>query len=174
MSPELDKLLCEKYPIIFKDRHESITRTAMVWGFSCEDGWFALLDVMCDALMQDHDRAKSDLESAERCLRDGISPTYYTEEYLEKCKKKYEEELAMVPVAIQVKEKYGTLRFYYYGGNLNTDSIVSAFEMMSAHTCETCGMTKDARRYTDGWFKTLCPSCATEQGRSLDEDDEDE
>ena len=42
-------------------------------------------------------------------------------------------------VALQVKEKYGSLRFYlsYYSEEL--DEIIQRVESQSACTCETCG-----------------------------------
>ena len=40
MRKELDEKLCEKYPLIFKNRHADMTETAMCWGFECGDGWF--------------------------------------------------------------------------------------------------------------------------------------
>ena len=34
MREELDKLLCEKYPLLFKDRNADMRTTAMCWGFA--------------------------------------------------------------------------------------------------------------------------------------------
>lgn len=41
--------------------------------------------------------------------------------------------------------------------------IIAEYEHLSAKTCETCGAPAEslARGY---WYKTLCPSCAEEQG----------
>lgn len=47
MSPHLDTLLCERYPPLFTQRHLPVTQTTMCWGFSCGDGWFALIDQLC-------------------------------------------------------------------------------------------------------------------------------
>ena len=59
MSPELDALLCQRYPQIFADRHASMQTTCMCWGFSCGDGWFQLIDTLCANLqrMTDEDGA---------------------------------------------------------------------------------------------------------------------
>ena len=46
-----DILLCERYPEIFKNRHNDLTKTAMCWGFECGDGWFWLIDAMCEQLL---------------------------------------------------------------------------------------------------------------------------
>jgi len=48
MRDELDKKLCEKYPKIFADRHGDMRNTAMCWGFDCGDGWYWLIDQLCD------------------------------------------------------------------------------------------------------------------------------
>ena len=47
MSPELDDKLVKKYSKIFADRHESMQKTAMCWGFECDDGWYWLIDQLC-------------------------------------------------------------------------------------------------------------------------------
>lgn len=56
MTPELDKALCEKYPKIFADRNRSMTITAMCWGFDVGDGWYALIDVLCEELQRETDQ----------------------------------------------------------------------------------------------------------------------
>ena len=63
--------------------------------------------------------------------------------------------------ATQVKEKYGTLRFYYTGGDDFVDGVVSMAESISATTCETCGAPGKLRK--GGWLKTLCDEHAKEQ-----------
>ena len=50
MRQELDVLLCERYPHIFANRHQSLRVSDMTFGFSCQDGWFALIDALCERL----------------------------------------------------------------------------------------------------------------------------
>ena len=59
MKNELDTLLCQRYPLIFADRHRPMLETCMCWGFSCGDGWFDLIDALCERLQfwTDHNRA---------------------------------------------------------------------------------------------------------------------
>ena len=59
MKKELDELLCQRYPLIFADRHRPMTETCMCWGFSCGDGWFDLIDTLCERLQfwTDHNGA---------------------------------------------------------------------------------------------------------------------
>lgn len=56
-------------------------------------------------------------------------------------------------VAIQAKEKYGTLCFYYRGGNEYIAHVVVAFEELTGTRCEVCGAR--GRRYGGGWIRTL-------------------
>jgi hypothetical protein len=55
----------------------------------------------------------------------------------------------------QVKEKFGTLRFYYSGGDDYISGLVSMAESMSGITCETCG--KPGTSTGGSWVKTACP-----------------
>lgn len=59
MRKELDALLCQRYPRIFEEREGHMRETAMCWGFSCGDGWFELIDALCECLQfwTDHNRA---------------------------------------------------------------------------------------------------------------------
>lgn len=60
--------------------------------------------------------------------------------------------------ASQVKEKYGTLRFYVNNYIDSIFSIIEAAEVKSSTTCEECGMpgsTKD----NSGWIHTRCSVC---------------
>ena len=53
MSPELDQKMCATYPLIFRDRRSPPRETAMCWGFSCGDGWYALIDTVCSLSMRE-------------------------------------------------------------------------------------------------------------------------
>lgn len=64
--------------------------------------------------------------------------------------------------ALQVKEKYGTLRFYLGACSDEALALVDLAEAMSARICESCGNRGRTRGTT--WLKTLCDPCAQEQG----------
>jgi hypothetical protein len=57
-----------------------------------------------------------------------------------------------------VKEKYGTLRFYYSPYNAYFDGMVEMAEQMSGITCEICGSTEKVEQ-TKGYILTLCKKC---------------
>lgn len=66
--------------------------------------------------------------------------------------------------AVQVKEKFGTLRFYVDGGDEVVSKLIGCAERLSGQICEECGATEDACTNTAGWLKTLCRRCR-ERGR---------
>lgn len=55
MIDTLDQKLITKYPKIFADRYGDLRTTAMCWGFSCDDGWYWLIDELCSLLQWDID-----------------------------------------------------------------------------------------------------------------------
>ena len=57
----------------------------------------------------------------------------------------------------QVKEKWGTLRLYYSGGDEFVMGVISMAEAMSAVTCERCG--SPGKTNDSGWLSTLCEGC---------------
>lgn len=62
-------------------------------------------------------------------------------------------------VATQVKEKFGTLRFYYNGGDNLIEGMVWLAYRLSGVTCEHCGTTDNVTQNTEGWISTLCDKC---------------
>lgn len=63
--------------------------------------------------------------------------------------------------ADQVKEKFGTLRFYYTGGDDLISGMVELAENISGKTCEQCG--QKGKRVGSGWITTLCKQHAEER-----------
>lgn len=59
-----------------------------------------------------------------------------------------------LPVASQVKEKFGGLRFYADGCSKGVDDIISKFEDYSYKVCEVCGDPGSQRG--GGWIRTMC------------------
>ena len=61
------------------------------------------------------------------------------------------------PRASQVKEKYGTLRFYMSSGNEEIWNLIEEAEKKSAETCEGCGVPGELRQ--GSWSGTSCDNC---------------
>jgi len=64
--------------------------------------------------------------------------------------------------AIQVKEKFGTLRFYTNGADDTQYGMINLAEFMSGYICEKCGSTENVTQ-TEGWIVTLCEKCMAER-----------
>lgn len=55
MKQKLDQQLVERYSKIFRDRHEkSVKHTLMPFGFACGDGWYDLIDHLCETLDEEN------------------------------------------------------------------------------------------------------------------------
>ena len=67
--------------------------------------------------------------------------------------------------AMQVKEKYGSLRFYVSGGDDYVDGLIAFAEAISCKICEQCGSTEGVTQ-TKGWIYTLCEECLLKRDRA--------
>jgi hypothetical protein len=66
---------------------------------------------------------------------------------------------------LQIKEKYGGLRFYVGGATDDIFDLIEEAEKKSYHICEVCGDDGKLSHHNH-WYKTLCPSCAKKGGFS--------
>ena len=174
MKQELDEYLCKVYPKMMVNRNLHMTETCMCWGFECGDGWFQILNQLMGNIQHHIDWKVRQREVAIKFnnmaqqLKDGNSALFDEEfkdminqEYKEKRRQELiEDPLREIPDPVpqvtldQVKEKFGTLRFYYSGGDDYISGLVSMAESMSGVTCETCG--KPGTQSGGGWIKTVC------------------
>jgi hypothetical protein len=98
------------------------------FGFECGDGWFELLKELITNISKVLE--DKDLDIYEHC------PFTVT----------------------QVKEKYGTLRFYTTWITDEVEKLIDLAEVKSSITCEVCG--KSANLFKDGyWYKVRCEQC---------------
>lgn len=170
MSPELDRELCERYPLIFKNRHASMRESAMCWGFEHGDGWFHVLDTLCALLYAPYREAVEEYEYAREY--EGTVPYEGAEVItaidVERARLAKVVAADAIPVAMQVKEKFGTLRFYVGGASEQAYHYIEFAEALSARTCEECGAPGQTRG--SGWVRTLCDRHARERA-SPDQND---
>lgn len=186
MNEQLDKQLVEKYPKIFRDRFGDMKETLMCWGFEHGDGWYNIIDVLCGNIQSHINQQRNLRASVLRTNRkikkaielNSIEPIlnlYKGKWWEEKCEeilrnKKYEEVPRKVHqvVAVQVKEKFGGLRFYTNGTDDVVNGMIRMAESLSYRTCEVCGNPGKLRK--GGWMQTLCDEHA--KGREEEMDDE--
>lgn len=119
-------------------------KTCMHWGIDTGDGWFFLLDHLCHQI-QKH--------------IDGVNDVNTKKYSLEK-----KEDVPQV-IADQIKEKFGTLRFYYHGGDDVISGMIRMAEALSYSICENCGKMDYSVVTTKGWIQHLCVPCANEFGK---------
>ena len=188
MKQELDEYLCKVYPKMMVNRNLHMTETCMCWGFECGDGWFPILNqLMCN--IQHHidwrvrqrevaikfNEMTTQLKAGDSTLFDEDMKDVINQEYKEQRRQELiEGSLREIPELVpqvtldQVKEKFGTLRFYYSGGDDYISGLVSMAESMSGVTCETCG--KPGTSTGGGWIKTACKEHG---GQDFNESEED-
>ena len=129
MTKEREEYLQKTFPGIYTNCGENHPYT--LFGFECDDGWFNLL----------------------------VRLSQYIQSYINsnnRLAKKYPENYKEIPQvkALQVKEKFRTLRFYYSGGDEYISGLTSMAESWAANTCETCG--KPGKLRGGGWLYTAC------------------
>ena len=56
MRKELQDKLCKKYPKIFEEVGKSPQESCMAWGLDCGDGWYWLIDNLCENLQFNTDK----------------------------------------------------------------------------------------------------------------------
>lgn len=141
MKAELDDLLCQRFPNLYRDRRGNPRETLMCFGFSCGDGWFNIVYMLSSAL-------------------ENLSTSF--------------PELGDLR-AMQVKEKFGGLRFYLNGVPTApalrkiVDGVVRSAEYLSISTCEVCGQPGAKR--DGGWVETLCDTHAGDRQKLESGDD---
>lgn len=161
MRQELQDQLFEKYPNIFAQKDLDMTQTAMCWGISCGDGWYNIIDVLCLKIQQLIDNPHETLEYIQTAVTDLDPANTSRLEFFENWKREQEKKIIPQVEAVQVKEKYGTLRFYVNQSNDTINNWISFAETMSSVTCEECG--NPGTQTGTSWIKTLCISCVDKQ-----------
>ena len=130
MKKELEEQLIEKYPKIFNIDKLDTKEPFPIFKIECGDGWYNLLDDLCDSIQFhiDYNIKNTELESSQVVVK-------------------------------QIKEKFGGLRFYFRGGNEYINGMVSFAEKMSYKICEHCGTNKNVTTEGKDWIITLCNNC---------------
>ena len=141
MNEALAQDLYLKYPKILKS--ESGIGIYLEVG----DGWYDIIDILCSQIQHHIDWKNGEGQ--------------YT-----KCKDSRKEgESVSQLVAEQVKEKFGGLRFYAFGGDEKTAGMIELAEALTSRVCEVCGSI--GKKTRGGWIRTLCRRHAEEQGREF-------
>lgn len=126
--------LITKYPKIFADYEGNPGRV----NWSCPEGWMEIVDDMCHSIQSHIDHINKWHEKDPITNPDSVHQL----------------------TCMQIKEKFGGLRFYTNGGDDYCKGIISFVENMSYNICESCGSNQNIG-YTKGWISTVCSECKT-------------
>ena len=111
MNEEFEKTIYSRYPKLFKNVTQPDRPMDFFWGCEHEAGWFNIVDSLCKKIVRHIDWKHRDTPEDERPY----------------------------PVVQQVKEKFGTLRFYIEGGDEEVFGMIKMAECMSRNVCEITG-----------------------------------
>lgn len=135
---EFEEKLFSKYEFYRPDLPQ--TQSLMCFGLEIGKGWYPLIEELSEKLNELYLQEKRNIEidkQAKALLQD--------------------DELFYFNVS-QVKEKFGTLRFYVDGGTKEMHDLINEYEIKTETICEVCG-SPGKRETISGWVKTLCDKC---------------
>jgi hypothetical protein len=160
MTPELEQHIREKYPLIFSQRCE----------MSINDGWFDIIDILCGNIQNRIDNVIRQREYTIEWNENVNDPDFEWTAFVKREEREVPKLIEQV-VATQIKEKFGTLRFYYSGGDEYIRGLDAMAASMSGVICEECGSPGTSRSTKkQRWLRVLCDKHAEEQGYIEDED----
>lgn len=165
MKKELELKLVKKFPVIFRDYGEDMRNTCLHWGMECGDGWYNLLDKLCEditTLIGDKDIKVTAHQVKEKF---GGLRFYYGTESPET----FINKVNYIISHFMFKRKWGVLywkiihvkkKLYKTTKEKISDAISNA-EYRSYEICEACG--KPGKLNAEGYWKaTLCDKCRDE------------
>lgn len=137
MKLELQRDLFERYPRFFR-RQAGLPGAIDDEGICCGDGWFELVEAFA-----------AEAEAWIDCrVRGGVPPRFW-------------------PRAVQVKEKFGSLRIAIRGDlpDQLAERRRRLCDELSTTVCEECGRAGQLR--TESFWRTRCDACEAREGDSL-------
>jgi hypothetical protein len=112
------------------------------------DGWLSLVDKLCSMI-----RHKLDTITK-------YNDIWLENEVIDMFKHATNQALVQDFKIVQIKEKFGGLRFYVDGADKEINAWISFAESMSYEICEECGTNQNIGT-TSGWIRTICGACST-------------
>lgn len=161
MKKELVGELLRRYPELFVN--------CEFIDIACDDGWFNLIDTICLELYSEYNSAKSIYENCLENMGKGmyswiaaspkVTPEMATDMYSE-----MQVRFHKLPKIVQIKEKFGSLRFYADGLSQEQMNKIEFAQLLSTKICEKCGSSAPNSVQCFGGIalKTLCHSCMTQ------------
>jgi len=156
MNQKLADKLYKKYPKIFAQRHLDCSLTAMCWGFQCDDGWYDLIDSLCDWIswhVENSPHRYPDIQFSTVKEKFGGLRIYF--DSIEMTEEEWKRETG--------GELIGGYKQYLKcckSGFNEIRGVVSFTESQSYKICEHCGAPGKKRK--GYWIHTYCDKCESE------------
>lgn len=132
---ELEKELYKKYPWAAPVPLEDGQGTTMMFGFECGDGWYGLIEQLCESTQNQLDRHRDEEWTKEFCLM--------------QAKEKFGALQFYVSPRLSIPE---------------IENLIRLASDRSEHTCELCGR-EGKMREVDDWLSVRCDRCWAEEQR---------
>jgi len=135
MNKEKQQLLYDKYPEIFKDKDLPMSKTCMCWGIDVGDGWFDIVENICNEIMKLHEK------TGIQFIADQVKEKYGGLRFY------IHDDGRLLPLTNDERTQH----------HLFMDSFITSMEELSETTCEICGAP--GINTNSGWSKTRCDAC---------------
>jgi hypothetical protein len=174
VMPNLEDLP-KKYPALFENHPYSKGSDKHYYSFQCGDGWYHILEALLLNINWLLGRYREVEEIKKKVVEKGKEPLPWIADYFEKNK---EDPLASFSI-VQIKEKFGGLRFYYEcEASIESENrirgAVDVAESMSFRTCEVCGNPGKCSSAGCNWLSTLCPEHTGEIEKAVQKEEQDD
>lgn len=184
MASKLMLKLVADYPAIFVHYENKQSGFPIGWGIDIDDGWYNIVNRLCHTIQHDyesevlqrnwHVENNAMVKAAQagdwslfdkrfENLGAGYRENKKLEVSLERIKRL--PKVPKQPVAVQVKEKFGGLRFYTRSASAFAHGAISFAESISFSTCDVCGgvgkvgnqdIPMNSKKKTGGYYATRC------------------
>ena len=157
MNSKLQNKLVDKYPKIFLDDKRS---KILCWGIECPDSWYHILEALCFRIQQAVDNPPTQIKKTIIGFLFGwiFKLLGIERKYFLVLNKIVQKKIPQIK-AVQVKEKFGLLRFYTNYSNDEINNIIYFAELLTSKICYNCASFKNVKMVHGGWVIYLCQDC---------------
>ncbi len=173
MKDELQKALYDKYSDLFANHNKSPQESCMHWGITCGDGWYAIIDHLCEELTDLQEKYDIRIIFDQIKEKFGCLRVYYHIELGLRWSQSDDVSLLDGKAEIELVRSGWihsgkTMPAYEGVCGLITECISKADDF-SSFTCEFCGMT-GAKACGYGWIHTLCDVCEAKRKKEQEKE----
>lgn len=141
---EFDRHMCEKYPIMFRERNLPMNQTCMCWGFNIGKGWYSVLDELCEKLEFIYKQSNIRVIFQQVKEKYGGARFYFGTEK-EKGKENNDDDKQWIDII---------------------SNEVSRAEQICDYVCAECGCHKNDTITIGGWVYDCCEKCLKKNERT--------